>query len=220
MPKILLEALGLTEPTGPSADSYSGEAKEFRNQFTEALKPINENLRVLVSTAPPVDHEEATGRRDDLIAAFQAVVKKQDEALPSKETERVLAAARALGKKTSSQAAKALRTQQQWTQLESDYDETLSRIVRLDEAEHPQAEKLRKVCQEIEKRAALKQFSSAVSGLEQIKTKLPAEPGPRPSEESTASVQDSVDDLDSELLHEKMRSITERLEKMRAALLG
>ena len=164
--------LGLPEI---QARELTAQAAGFRRAFSERIGGLNRALRLVASHASPPERQQLENQRMKLYAAFQQAFNRIDSNDPRQARqaiERVIAAVTAVEQSAAEIAAVASARRRRWLQREDDVDEAFLRIGELDEAAHPKAAALRKLCEAIRSRANGRMYQEAITALDQLRPKL------------------------------------------------
>ena len=174
MSNSLHDVLDLPETEQKSTDDWSDKLKSFREQFTDALKTVNEGLQSAASHAAEVLHKEAAEKREKVIAAYHKTCQQIESNSDSAEVtvDRVMSATCALGEQASSLASDAVEMHRRWTEREGDFGELAVKVKELSDAKHDKAATLEKLVDGIRNHTVARNFKAAYDAFEKVADKV------------------------------------------------
>jgi hypothetical protein len=172
MSTTLREVLGLPVLNRPS-DSSSGRNQILRDRFRESLRGANEALAQGTTLGSGSSRSELAQQRERLCGAYQRVL-QQGESGSTDNSDKLCRAADMLTERAASVTQNGLVEQQRWQAMEEYYDRAVDRVVELEEASHPKAAVLARLCAAIRDRVNNREYRDATATFQQLKPKLDA----------------------------------------------
>ena len=171
MPDGVKDILELGEP---QAGSSAQEAAEFKQKFQERLQQMNDALQYTAANADAKGHGEQTGKRDKLIAAYQAVLGKfnGDAAAAKAGADKVLSASQGTSGEIVKYREQVQQQCEQWQAKQPNYDEAVAKIDEMENWGDEKAGQLRSIASKIQQQADQKQYKPAVQAVDQFAEKL------------------------------------------------
>jgi chaperonin cofactor prefoldin len=171
-------ALGIKEQMGldaPAKASSEKQSKDFQAAFQAQLNSMNGHLQYTATHAEEGRHNALAGRRDALIASFQATLGQIDPANPAKAKgaiDKVLANARAVNGDIGNFRKEAEKAFNDWTSHQPHFDEAVQQVEELEKWEDPKAAALRGLVDGIRKQVNERKYAAACKTFDQLAPKL------------------------------------------------